>query len=88
MPPIWKNIREVLPWPSGTAVAIGNFDGVHRGHVQVIRTLTSAAEATGTRAVAITFDPHPSRIIKPERNIQSINSLTENADRIFALGVQ
>jgi riboflavin kinase/FMN adenylyltransferase len=47
---------------SGTAVAIGNFDGVHRGHQE----LFARARATGATAVALTFDPHPAQFFNPD----------------------
>lgn len=43
----------------GSVITIGNFDGVHRGHQAIIRTLCEAAEAIGASAVALTFEPHP-----------------------------
>ncbi len=50
-------------WPDGSAVAIGTFDGVHAGHRALIRQTRELAEAHGARAVALTFDPHPSAIV-------------------------
>ena len=46
---------------------IGNFDGVHRGHQYLIRLAVEAAKEFGGEAVALTFDPHPTRILSPER---------------------
>ncbi len=50
---------------AGTAVAIGNFDGVHAGHRALIERARSLAAARGLRAVALTFDPHPSAVLSP-----------------------
>jgi riboflavin kinase/FMN adenylyltransferase len=50
----------------GCAVAIGNFDGVHRGHVQLIEQLTAMARSIGGPAVVFTFDPHPVSILRPQ----------------------
>src|SRR5438067_13566967 len=51
----------------GTAVAIGNFDGVHRGHRVILdRALAGAVEHRGDPAV-LTFEPHPTRILAPDR---------------------
>ena len=51
---------------SAGAVAIGNFDGVHRGHAQIVRCLrTRAAQCQGP-AVVFTFEPHPVRLLRPE----------------------
>ncbi|MFH1791913.1 MAG: riboflavin biosynthesis protein RibF [Candidatus Omnitrophota bacterium] len=48
-------------------LAIGVFDGVHKGHQKVIRTLISEARKNGARACALTFDPHPLRVVCPGR---------------------
>ena len=49
----------------GCAVAIGNFDGVHLGHQKLLSIARARATARGTRAVALTFDPHPVRVLRP-----------------------
>jgi riboflavin kinase / FMN adenylyltransferase len=51
----------------GAYVAVGNFDGVHRGHSQLLRRLRTKADAAGTLALALTFDPHPALLLHPER---------------------
>jgi riboflavin kinase/FMN adenylyltransferase len=48
------------------AVAIGMFDGVHRGHQELIRRAVAAARAAAGTAIALTFDPHPSLVLNPE----------------------
>jgi riboflavin kinase / FMN adenylyltransferase len=50
----------------GTVITVGTFDGVHRGHQQVLHALTAAARARGTRSLLVTFDPHPLRIVRPD----------------------
>jgi len=53
-------------WPM-PIVALGNFDGVHRGHQRILeRVKRSAAEHGGT-PVALTFDPHPPQVVRPTR---------------------
>jgi riboflavin kinase / FMN adenylyltransferase len=51
---------------TGAVVAIGNFDGVHRGHRAVIETACGHAKALGRQAVALTFEPHPRSYFRPE----------------------
>lgn len=47
-----------------TIVTIGNFDGVHRGHQQIIQAVNDAAKRRGARSVALTFEPHPSTLLQ------------------------
>ena len=50
----------------GTAITVGTFDGVHRGHWRVLARLCETARAEGLRSVLVTFDPHPLKIVRPE----------------------
>src|ERR1700740_144448 len=50
----------------GTVVAIGNFDGVHRGHRAVIAAALARARALGRPAAALTFEPHPRSFFRPQ----------------------
>ena len=49
----------------GCAVAIGNFDGVHLGHRRLLETARARASTHRSPAVALTFDPHPARVLRP-----------------------
>ena len=48
-------------------LALGNFDGVHRGHAKIIDRIRRRADECGATAAALTFDPHPSRIVRPDK---------------------
>ena len=48
-------------------LALGNFDGMHRGHLKIIERVRRGAEERGSTAVAMTFDPHPSLIVRPDK---------------------
>ena len=48
-------------------LALGNFDGMHRGHLKIIERVRRGAEERGATSVAMTFDPHPSKIVRPEK---------------------
>jgi riboflavin kinase/FMN adenylyltransferase len=48
-------------------LALGNFDGMHRGHLKIIERVRRGAEERGASAIAMTFDPHPSTIVRPDK---------------------
>lgn len=55
-----------IPADRGTVITVGTFDGVHRGHWEVLQEIRRRAGATGRRSVLVTFDPHPLRIVRPQ----------------------
>ena len=59
----WRGLPDAL---KGAAVAIGAFDGVHRGHQAVIAQARAAAERLGAPLAVVSFDPHPRRWFQPE----------------------
>lgn len=70
----------------GGAVAIGNFDGVHLGHVALISVLKERAERVGGPAVAVTFDPHPIAILAPERLRPGLTTIDDRARLLHEAG--
>ncbi|HPQ40118.1 MAG TPA: riboflavin biosynthesis protein RibF [bacterium] len=60
-----------------TALTIGNFDGLHRGHMSLIRRLIEEASARSLHSVMITFEPHPMELLSPEHRIRRICDLPE-----------
>jgi riboflavin kinase/FMN adenylyltransferase len=77
---------EPRAWPR-PAVSVGNFDGVHRGHQALVAQAVSDARAAGGTAVVLTFDPHPSRVLAPERAPSTITTLPQKAELLARLGV-
>jgi riboflavin kinase / FMN adenylyltransferase len=71
----------------GGAVAIGNFDGVHRGHVAIVRRLLERAAAVDGPAVVFTFDPHPVRLLRPEQCPPPLTWTERKAELLAAHGV-
>lgn len=53
------------PETPGTVLTVGTFDGIHRGHLDILRTVAARAEASGMRSVLVTFDPHPLEVVNP-----------------------
>jgi len=64
-------------------LALGNFDGVHRGHAKIIELVRRRADERGVTAVALTFDPHPSRVVRPDK---APPLLMTGAQKLAALG--
>jgi riboflavin kinase/FMN adenylyltransferase len=75
-----------LGWPS-PAVTIGNFDGVHRGHQVLVAEAVGRAREAGGLAVVLTFDPHPVRILSPDRAPAALTTLAQKAEILADLGV-
>ena len=67
-------------------LTVGVFDGVHRGHQQIIRKLTEGAHANGAPAVVLTFDPHPASVLGG-REIKCLTLPDERADLLAQFGV-
>src|SRR6266446_6835266 len=67
-------------------LTIGFFDGVHRGHQQVIRRVTEYAFHQGSQAVLVTFWPHPQRVLHPEQPKPLLTTLQEKLEVLAALG--
>ncbi|MGO4486877.1 bifunctional riboflavin kinase/FAD synthetase [Microbacterium sp. 2RAF4] len=70
-----------------SAVAIGKFDGVHAGHRVVIERLEKAAAATGSRAVAVTFDRNPLAVIRPDRCPENVVTVERKLELLGELGL-
>ncbi|MCB4208086.1 bifunctional riboflavin kinase/FAD synthetase [Arthrobacter sp. UM1] len=70
-----------------SVVTLGNFDGVHRGHQRVLQTVLERAESTGAVSVAVTFDPHPATVHRPEDEHPEIMSLEDRLEALDAMGL-
>ena len=71
----------------GAVVAIGNFDGVHRGHRKVIGAALQRAAALGRKAAALTFSPHPRRFFRPDVPLFSLSSDANKLRLLAATGL-
>jgi riboflavin kinase/FMN adenylyltransferase len=78
----WTDLADVPSGYGPSVVTIGNFDGVHRGHVAVLTRMVADARTADVRAVAVTFSPHPSQVHRPE---SAPPLLTGDADRLELL---
>ena len=68
-------------------VSVGNFDGVHRAHAFVLGEIVQRAKEIGGKAVAVTFEPHPTRILRPESALKLLTPLPEKLRLLEATGI-
>jgi riboflavin kinase / FMN adenylyltransferase len=77
---VWHGLDQVEPDFGPSVVTIGNFDGVHRGHQEVLaHAKARAAELGGLPVVALTFDPHPMAVLRPDRAPAMLSEPEERA---------
>ena len=79
--------QESIDTDQGAAVTIGAFDGVHRGHRQVIATLRGLAAERGLRTVVVTFDRHPASVVRPESAPLLLTDLDQKLELLSECGV-
>lgn len=84
---IYRSLAEVPPDFGPSALTIGNFDGVHFGHRRILRRLKETAEAHGWKASVLTFDPHPTRVVAPERAPRLLTSPDRRAELMRDEGI-
>ena len=71
----------------GGAIAVGNFDGVHRGHQALAAETVRQSRALGGSAVAVTFDPHPTQILRPESFQPLLTTPAYRAELLQSYGI-
>ena len=84
---ILRSIPELTEVQGPVFLAIGVFDGVHRGHQAVIGTAARDAAQAGGTAVAVTFDPHPAKILRPNESPRLLTATQHKIALIRDLGV-
>lgn len=85
---IWRDVDDVPADLGRTVVSIGNFDGVHLGHAHVLREARTSAERLGIdTVVAVTFDPHPMAVLRPEHAPPTLTSIHTRARLLEDAGV-
>jgi riboflavin kinase/FMN adenylyltransferase len=78
--------QDLLTACRGGAVTVGNFDGVHRGHQALLAELRRQAAAVHGPAVALTFDPHPLRLLRPEQFQPVLTTLADRTELLHQHG--
>src|SRR5207247_10974026 len=84
---IVRGLPFVAPERRPSAVALGVFDGVHLGHRVILGAAVAHARATGSAALAGTFEPHPFEVLQPDRAPQLITTLDERLELVAACRV-
>ncbi|NKY53408.1 bifunctional riboflavin kinase/FAD synthetase [Nocardia vermiculata] len=83
----WRSLEEMPPDWGRCVLTIGVFDGVHRGHAQLISRAVKSAAVRGVPSVLMTFDPHPMEVIRPGSHPAQLTTLPRRADLVEELGV-
>src|SRR5215831_12044229 len=84
---IFHNLEEIPADFGPTYISVGNFDGVHRAHAHVLSEIVARARANGGKAVAVTFEPHPTRILKPETGLKLLTPTPEKLRWLEGTGI-
>lgn len=83
----WRG-QDEIPTDWGRCVlTIGVFDGVHRGHAELINHAVKAGRARGVPVVLMTFDPHPMEVVFPGNHPAQLTTLTRRAELVEELGI-
>jgi len=83
---IFQQLREV-ECLGPTIVSIGNFDGVHAGHAQVVNQIVKLGAERGLQSVVLTFDPHPVRVLRPDARLKLLTPTPEKLRLLGELGL-
>ena len=83
----WRGVDEIPGSWGRCVLTIGVFDGVHRGHQELIREAVSTGESLGLPTLLTTFDPHPSEVVRPGSHPALLTSLRRRAELVADLGV-
>lgn len=83
-----KNINEIKDVLTGACLTIGNFDGVHMGHAKLLKSVVERAAANNLLAAAVTFDPHPRRVLVDKKDPPFITLTEQKLELIQDYGIQ
>jgi riboflavin kinase / FMN adenylyltransferase len=83
----WRGLDEVPTGWGRSVITVGVFDGVHRGHQQLIGRAVREANRRSLPSVLVTFDPHPAEVIRPGQHPAQLTTLPRRAELVEQLGV-
>jgi riboflavin kinase/FMN adenylyltransferase len=84
---IYRSLADVPDDFGPCAITIGNFDGVHKGHWQIMQRVQAIARDKGWKAAVLTFDPHPSKLVAPDRAPRLLTTPEERAQLMLGRGI-
>lgn len=84
---IFHKLEDVPPDFGPSFVSVGNFDGVHRAHAHVLAEIVGRARESAAKAVAVTFEPHPARILRPDSGLKLLTPTAEKLRLLEATGI-
>jgi len=84
---IYRQLADIPPATAPVVATIGNFDGVHLGHRWVIAEVIARARSLSGQSLAITFDPHPARVLRPDTHLPLITPLSRKLELLSATGI-
>jgi riboflavin kinase/FMN adenylyltransferase len=84
---IFRSLEEVPADFGPTIVSVGNFDGIHCGHLSVLKEVTERARQNNSRAMAVTFEPHPFRVLRPDVTPRLITPLAKKEALLAQTGL-
>lgn len=84
---VFHKLEEVPAGLGPSLVSVGNFDGVHRAHEHVLGEIVRRARERGAKAIAVTFEPHPARILRPDSGLKLITPTTEKVRLLEGTGI-
>ena len=84
---IFRKLEDVPAGLGSTVLSVGNFDGVHRAHQTVLSALATRAKELKASSLVVTFDPHPTRVLRPEAAPKLITPLDRKLELIARFGV-
>src|SRR5208283_5715309 len=84
---IFHKLEDVPADFGPSLVSVGNFDGVHRAHAHVLGEIVRRTGQSGDKTVAVTFEPHPARILRPDSGLKLLTPLPEKLRLLEATGI-
>jgi riboflavin kinase/FMN adenylyltransferase len=84
---IYRSVDQIPAGFGPSVASIGNFDGVHLGHRQILASVVAEARALKARAVAVTFDPHPEQLLRPDKAPRLLTPMAERLRLLAETGI-